>query len=278
MRSLVVEQSTRILVRGFSVAPTGATGVIVRRSSCDLTGVTVDGAASALLGFLVDSNSDVLLGNVGAVNVKNGISVQRRSTVTAHGSLSLEGLFPTAISDGSVGLLLAGGSQMTANLDGSSAVRGFSTGVAAHASSPASLFVSTDPARSSKLAVENNRSTGIVVSASDLTLIGPAVVSGNGHSGVAVHGGSLELSMGVRIDNNASGILLRNNATASIVADTQFNRNTTGLTLQNGSVVDFGGPLITFVGNVTDVSCDAFSLAAGVSNLTNATVACVNQN
>lgn len=276
LRSLTIEQSRRIQARGFALAPTGAMGVTVRRSSCGLALLTVDGG-SAASGFLIDNDSEVSLGLVSASNVRTGLVVARRSTVTLNGSISLEGLFPTAPSDSTSGIQLSGASLLQASLDGSSSLRGFSTGLSTRDNSTAVLVVS-GPA-GTQLLIDSNRNDGVVATGGSVALLGPVVVSGHPSAGVlAFDGVSVELSQGVRLEGNGTALSLRNNATARIVFGTQLTGNTFGVSARNSSVVDFAGLQIVFGSNATDISCDATSVASRVG-LTNATsVNCVNQN
>jgi hypothetical protein len=274
LRSLTVEQSERIQARQFALAPAGFAAVTVRRSSCDLSSLTIDGGSSAS-GMLIENGDVVLAGVNSARNVKSGLLIQRHSTVwMPAGALVLEGLSSTSPSDATRGILLAGASLLIASLDGSSAVRGFSVGILAQGNSTANLL-----AMSTDLVVEANRTDGVGVIAGKASLFGQVLVSGHPSSGLfAFDGGSLEISQGVRIQNNGAGIALRNNAIARIVYGTDFTGNNIGVSVRSQSVVHFAGLYISFSGNATDVSCDAFSLASGASITNATTVSCVNQN
>lgn len=278
LRSLTIEQSRRVQARAFALSPTGASGVTVRKSSCDLAAIAVDGASMAS-GFLIDRDSDVSLAAGSATNVRNGLTVSGRSMVTVQGTLSLAGLFSTTPSDSSSGILLVGASLIQASLDGPSSLRGFSTGLSSSDNSTVSVFVSGGLA-TPLLVIDSNRNGGIAASGGRVALIGPSAV--NGHvAGSAVSlfdGGSLELSQGVRIQGNGTGISLRNNATARIVFGTEIAGNNFGISARNSSVVDFAGLSIVFGTNGTDVSCDATSVASRVGLTNAATVNCVNQN
>jgi hypothetical protein len=89
---------------------------------------------------------------------------------------------------------------------------------------------------------------------------------------------TVSLSNGVRRSNNTDGLLLRHNATARIVFDTQFDANTRGIHARNESLAYFAGALIAFSAKGTDVSCDELSLSSRASLTDATTVACVNAN
>jgi hypothetical protein len=187
-------------------------------------------------------------------------------------------VFPTAPSDSSVGISVGGASYLnTTSLDGGSAIRGFSSGMIAGDQSAVSIFVAND--LTPRFLVEQNRGSGMTAIASSLTVVGHVVVRNNPIGMVAIDGAALQLSNGVQIVANDTGLSMRTNAAGRIITRTNFGGSTgTAVSLTTGATLDFAGGEITFAGNAVDIFCDAYSLASRVS-LTNAsTVNCPNAN